>query len=853
MAETPDGFLWLGTYGGLVRFDGVKFEVFDLANTPQLMTNRIVELTVDRHGALWAWALAGGLTRYADGRFTHFDLEFDDGLVEYHVLLEDEEGVLWAFADEAFRYQGDRFERVPGASLDPLWNDVPQVVFDRRTVEVTSLPGAPLPPAEFLQGLEGTVGDLVQSIHVDRNGQVWCGSQRAGLFRVRPPSSRRLEIGHPYQGCRFVPDGAGGVWIGPHRDLGLFHSLDGEIVDHVLGDPDAPIEWVLGMVAARDGTIWARHGQYVSALRGGEVEVRDLGYRGRGTSPMVEAADGAIWCGVDDRLCRITGDDVRWFGPQEGLDSTARISSLGATSDAAVWVGTLNTVFRWDGQQFARFDSEDGVPRGFVRAFCETSDGSFWVGSYGGGLGRLTGEGFVGYGAADGLLDNAISAILEDDHGYLWINGNHGAYCLRLEALLDHVPGESPELSIRSFRSGEGNGIGGCFAGNEVIFPTIHGLVAVDTARALVQHTAPPVARIEGSSLDRGRGFQIRYTAPDLLDPAGLRFQHRLVGYEDRWSRAGARREAFYTKLPPGEYTFEVVATDSSGQRGEPAVWRLSIPHRFYETKSFAILAGLLLAGLAFGAYRLRVRAVERHARDLSKEIVERRQVEKALLESRRVLRVLSRRLLSAQDEERRGIARELHDDVTQRLAALSIQAEVLERKMESSPEGDRQQARDLMHTARRLATDVQKLSRRLHPSSLAELGLVRAMRSECAAFAKREGIDVLFDAAEIPAELPSDLTLTAFRILQEGLHNAQKHARTSHIEVCLSTSNGDLDMTIVDQGRGFDPSDGAVSGGIGLVSMRERARSVGGHVKVDSKPGEGTAVHLRAPLWRTE
>ncbi len=233
-------------------------------------------------------------------------------------------------------------------------------------------------------------------------------------------------------------------------------------------------------------------------------------------------------------------------------------------------------------------------------------------------------------------------------------------------------------------------------------------------------------------------------------------------------------------------------------------------------------------------------------------DISKRKYVQEELQESQRVLQLLSRRLLTAQDEERRGIARELHDDMSQRLAALAIQAEVLEGRMGSLTAADRQRARDLAITAQRLATDIQQISRRLHPASLNELGLVRAVRSECAAFAKREGIDIEFDATEIEVELPPEVMLSAFRILQESLQNVRKHARATHVDVNLHASNGTLSLAIADNGSGIDREQ-QDEAGLGLVSMDERARSIGGRLTVDSIPGEGTAVRLSVPLRNPE
>ena len=232
--------------------------------------------------------------------------------------------------------------------------------------------------------------------------------------------------------------------------------------------------------------------------------------------------------------------------------------------------------------------------------------------------------------------------------------------------------------------------------------------------------------------------------------------------------------------------------------------------------------------------------------------ITERKRAQEELRRNRDDMRVLARRLISAHEDERRRLARELHDDLTQRLSALSIQAEVLEGRMGALTAADRQQAHDLALMAQSLATDIQQISRRLHPASLTELGLMRAMRSECAAFAKREGIDVEFDATKIEVELSPEVTLSAFRILQESLRNVAKHARATHVEVNLHASNGALSVDIVDSGCGFDREQ-QDEAGIGLVSMDERARSIGGRLTVDSIPGEGTAVRLSVPLRNPE
>ena len=211
-------------------------------------------------------------------------------------------------------------------------------------------------------------------------------------------------------------------------------------------------------------------------------------------------------------------------------------------------------------------------------------------------------------------------------------------------------------------------------------------------------------------------------------------------------------------------------------------------------------------------------------------------------------LRILARKLLSAQEEERSRLARELHDDITQRLGLLAIDAG----KLECSPElaeGSRDQAGALKEGAIRLSEDVQQLSRRLHPAILEDLGLVAALRAECTGLAKRLDIPVSFAAEETPPGLPPDARLAFYRIAQECFHNIARHAGASEVNVELSVWDNRVRLTIEDDGRGFAPSEARGRGGLGLASMEERAKLSGGTLTLDSAPGRGARVIIEVPV----
>jgi len=228
------------------------------------------------------------------------------------------------------------------------------------------------------------------------------------------------------------------------------------------------------------------------------------------------------------------------------------------------------------------------------------------------------------------------------------------------------------------------------------------------------------------------------------------------------------------------------------------------------------------------------------------------RQKEAALRESQKELQSLARKLLTAQEEERSAFARELHDDLSQRLAAVSIEMGILQGGPPPLPEPVREQFVRIKEHLVQLSTDVHDLSRRLHPSIIDDLGLVDAARSECDRFSAKEGISIEFLTERVPETIPKDVALGLYRIVQEGLRNIAKHAKTKEARVVLSGSGDALFLTIQDSGIGFDPAGVKKRWGLGLQSVKERAQLLQGHLLIDSRPGQGTALEVRVPIGGT-
>lgn len=204
----------------------------------------------------------------------------------------------------------------------------------------------------------------------------------------------------------------------------------------------------------------------------------------------------------------------------------------------------------------------------------------------------------------------------------------------------------------------------------------------------------------------------------------------------------------------------------------------------------------------------------------------------------------MTRKLIEAQEQERARIARELHDDINQRLAMLSIELQILQ----NNPSEIEERAKKLRKHTAEISNDVQALSHELHPAKLEYLGAVAGMRSWCKEFSNSQGIEINFKA-ENGAPLPFEIGITLFRILQEALHNAAKHSGVKRLEVQVLEQSREIHLTIRDEGKGFDVEEARQGTGLGLASMEERVRLVNGTMAIESKLMGGTTIRVRIPL----
>ena len=241
--------------------------------------------------------------------------------------------------------------------------------------------------------------------------------------------------------------------------------------------------------------------------------------------------------------------------------------------------------------------------------------------------------------------------------------------------------------------------------------------------------------------------------------------------------------------------------------------------------------ARLDLPGTA-GAFRILVN---------SSDITHARQTEETL-------RDLGGRLITAQEEERSRVARELHDDLNQRMALLSVELEQLSQRMPASQRNLRLSVNNLWARAQEISTEIHRVAYQLHPSKLDHLGLVAAVKSHCLELAAHHEIKIAFKEKGCSGLIPKDVTLCLFRIVQESFRNVIKHSGASEASVVLVGTPDAIHLSVSDTGRGFDVDSLESKSGLGLISMRERLRLVGGAISIHST-SRGTTIEVSVPL----
>lgn len=882
LAAGLDGSLWIGTVAGLTQWKDRRFHTF--RQKDGLPSDSVKYLLVDHTGTLWIVA-GENLIRFDGARFTDYMRSLGMPSTPVRAVLEDTNHNLYIDCfNNLMKLQHGMLSSVTRSTVAE--GEFPRGFYvdhrghiwtvTRNALILNKKRGG----ARSYNPQDGLPVSFTRSaLMEDHDGNLWVGTDR-GIGRVEGNS---FKIAENTRGAvrSIYEDREGDVWVGSSNGLNRFRDDLFTVYGKQEGLPsDEPYT----VYQDRNGRIWAGFRNGGLALISGDarhpIEIRDGMPKGgvfsiretsggkllfsgrdgltqyingkftvflprwdpRGDTTVFDALEdssGRLWLGTRGGLEEVEGNNVRLAAPGGALQEE-EIIVLAEGGDRSIWAGSFGRgLWHVAGGQRRLYTTADGLGSNQIRALYRDSDGTLWVGTLGGGLSAWRGGRFVSYGVRNGLLSDSVSNITDDGIS-LWLSTTRGicrVFKKELRELAEHkIQFLHPENygiadGLRSAQCVSTLGIGGGrHKDGSLWFVTSDGIAVYGLGRPGPAPLPPALHVLEMSVNDRQLDWrstpqippgearlQIRYTGIHLRAPERITYSYRLEGLDKDWIRADNRRVANYSGLGHGHYRFIVRAALPGGAPTERSYAFDLLPH-FYEMLWFrlaCVLASIAFIGLL---YRLR----ERHVRG-------------------RFAFVL---------QERARLAREVHDTSTQAFAGISAQLDCVARCMDEG-----RPARSHLDLARRMARHSMTEARRslmdLRTSALDNLDLASAIESGIREWTSVSNLEVTYHTDGSKGVVSENIAHHTFRIAQEAVRNVVKHSGASKIEMGLRIDSSELNLTIADDGRGFEQDSAFVTqnGNFGLIGMRERAQQIGGQLMLCSSPQSGTRLTLTVPL----
>lgn len=858
--EDAEGTLWIFTRGGLATWKDERLQ--QIAPAPGSPFNDYLtppeRMGVDGiYYGLWRFE-GRELWRFAYGQWARVPLPFDAGRLNVSSIVEDSQRRLWFSRSGSRDYycvEDGRLTVFRGLAVDDQF-----ICYQDRQgrLLLTDHEGR---TRFWKDGKYSSVTGL-QTGYIfraweDREGTLWVGTLDAGLYRLRDQviTLHRHPRGPEWSNLRpLLQDRAGQVWGG---GVGLTRLREGRFENIFRVSREYAYENLISaLYEDHDGTLWVGTRRGLARFKDGRWhEEQSLSARIRGKVYAIRRdRQGDLWFGGEGGLYRLRGDELTHYTAAEGLPE-AEVRVIEEGRDGTLWIATKAGLLRATSGRLTALTTSDGLSSNHVAALHEDAEGTLWIGTDDGGLNRLKGGRIVSYTTAHGLYSNGVFQILEDDLGFFWMGSNRGLHRVRKGELNDFADGKISTLTATHFDQrdgllnpqfgGTGQPSGFKARDGKLWIPTNNGVAVVDPA-AVRFSPAPPPVYIEEATLDRQpanlrRGLriepgqenlEIHFTALSLIKSEQLRFRYRMKGLDHAWVEAGTRRTAYYSHLPPGGYTFEVMAANSNGVWSEDAATISILVHPpFWRTWWFVSLGALSLIGLSFLIYRRRVSQLQR---------------EKQAQET------LSRRLIELQENERKRLASELHDGLSQNLVIIKNRA-LMSLNTRADVAHAFEQIEEIAEAAAESLAEVREIAHNLRPFQLDRLGLIKAIE----ALVRRANSPTLRVTArldKVDTQLSPEREINLYRIVQESLNNIIKHSAASEATVTIERDASVIEMTIRDNGKGFNPGATRIGesnngGGLGLAGIVERARIMGCVPLIESTPGKGTTVRLKIAI----
>lgn len=843
---------------------------------------------------------------YADGRW--FDFSPAPGEPEYKLrtAARDADGNFWLLTEslELVRVENGKTARVykegdglPGIPLDFVvgaktslvsWDGRDSLLLtDLETMRSELLVKTPanLPP---------TTGDIYppftenespfRSSYQDAEGNLWFGTLRGGLYRARKQAVKTFSSAEGLTDTNVYPiyeTDDGSLLVGTTN--GLF-SFDGNRFAPVASAEKFYVQ-AIGRDPAGQIVISELYHLYVrqaNNLIPFLIEQFRVGY---GVYAIHTDRENRLWVGNEKGLYRFAGGAslTETFTTEKGLAGND-VKTIIDARDGGVWIGAYGGLSHYRDGKITSWTDKDGLPSLTIRALYEDADGALWIGTYDGGLTRFKDGKFTVYNSKIGLYTDEAFQILEDDNRNFWISSNRGIYRVNKDELNDYA--DDKRASITSVAYGKADGMlnAECNGGRSpagiktrdgrLWFPTQDGVAMIDPRDIKINSQPPPVVietvkvdnqmaepstsadssdsknrisnsnesltAVQPSAIADGadlivnpnqQSFEIGYTALSFINSENLRFKYRLEGLDTDWVDAGTRRLAYFSHVPPGNYTFRVIAANADGVWNETgASLQIKVLPPFYRTWWFSILTVLAIGVVILLLYRRRINKLEKE---------------------RLAQADFSRRLLNAQETERRRVAAELHDSIGQSLAMIKNTA-VFGRQTVGNVAEAKEHLAEISGASAQAIAEVREIAYNLRPFMLDRLGLTKSISSLLNKIADNYQLKIHSEIENIDGAFESEAEISVYRIIQECFNNILKHSEAREVKVKIAKSERAVSILISDDGKGFDAKNHDETnrtGGFGLIGISERVRILGGTTAIDSSVGDGTNVKI--VIWR--
>ncbi|MBI4750038.1 MAG: hypothetical protein HY774_16255 [Acidobacteria bacterium] len=937
--QTRDEYVWFTTFDGLVRFDGVRFTVFDKGHTPGLHGNRFTTLYEDQAGTLWVGTEDGRVTLYRDGKFVSYGpaADFQIRAIQYfktdqhgEVLIITQDGTFILHNNTLIPAQGDQDTPTQKRYVCPdgtRWLVEPSGITEIKAGQVTHYPINldPLainPDTKVVQDRQGRmwVGD-VSSVYQLKDGQItrftdqegvpsggqlspqcedsdggiWFTTgfaQREGTGLVRFHNGRFQTFGPEsgFPNCvlnTIYKDREGTLWVGTL--VGLFRIRKQTIhpfsVQHGVVHPE-----VYPILQTRQGAILIGTVKGLTQVRDGQAAQLDVGLPAEmhNVQALWEDDLGRLWIGVvggifryangkltnlshlvgdltvfavhPDRQGRlwlatrvgafVLADDqvVAHYTTRDGLPGND-VKVFHVDRTGTLWIGTYEGLARFTHGRFQSFTTAHGLSGNRIRSIYEDVDGVLWIGTYDEGLTRFQPGRAVIYRTEQGLFNNGVFHILEDQAGNFWISCNRGIYRVNRRELNELAEGKRTEVTSVFYGKDDGLLSTECNGGRQPAglkasdgtfwFPTQNGVAVVDP-RVNPLNPLPPSVHVESVTIDRKAApfdqgielwpgqanLEIAYTAPSFIKPEQIRFKYQLEGADTEMVPAGTRRVAYYPYVPPGSYRFRVIAANSDGVWNlEGATLNLVVHPPFYLTWQFRLACVLVVGGVGFWLYSLRIRQLKKETE---------------------VQLAFSRQLIASQEAERKRIAGELHDSLGQNLLLVRNLATL---SLESLPDESltRQQLTEISETTSLAIAEVRQIAHDLRPYQLERLGLTSALRAMLTHVKNSSDIEFEFEIDTIDGLLANEMEINLYRIVQECINNVLKHSEATSAQISVKRVGSTLEFHCRDNGKGFEVETigRSTRHGMGLTSLTERVKMLAGSLSIHSTLNQGTVISV--------